>query len=241
MSPTHYDTLNLTPQATADEIKQAYRRLAKAHHPDLFPRGDHRDSPHTNHDRIAAINVAYEVLGDRHRRQDYDRQLCLANPLTATPSTSRQARTAAAAARHRTRPAANPQADEAEQWLRQVYSPIERSARELLKSLKPALSALAADPFDDDLMGEFETYLERSRSQLDKARAALRSQPNPAVAAGVAAHLYYCLDRLTDGLGELSYYPLSYDDSRLHDGREMFRIAEGLRKDALAAVRHLKA
>ena len=99
---------------------------------------------------------------------------------------------------------------------------------------------LAADPFDDVLMSGFEDYLARSQVTLDKARTTLRSLPNPGSAAAVAAHLYYCLDRLSDGLHELAYYPLSYDDSRLHDGREMFRIAEGLRKEALAAVRDLK-
>ncbi len=64
---THYERLGVRPTATADEIQRAYRLLALRHHPDVAPDAD----PVT----MAAINAAWEVLGDPVRRQDYDRSL----------------------------------------------------------------------------------------------------------------------------------------------------------------------
>lgn len=51
----HYQTLGLTHDATQEEIKQAYRRLAKQYHPD-------RSEDNNSHEKIIAINVAYEVV-----------------------------------------------------------------------------------------------------------------------------------------------------------------------------------
>ena len=64
---THYDTLGVARSATAAEIRDAYRRLARRHHPD---RGAERDAA-----AMAAINEAYRVLGDPGRRAAYDAQM----------------------------------------------------------------------------------------------------------------------------------------------------------------------
>lgn len=60
---TLYDTLGLQPDATADDIKKAYRRLAMQHHPDR--RGDKAD--------FQKVKEAYEVLSDPDRRAQYDK------------------------------------------------------------------------------------------------------------------------------------------------------------------------
>jgi curved DNA-binding protein CbpA len=60
---TLYETLGLTPAATAEEIKKAYRSLAQKHHPDK--QGD----PET----FRAIQAAYETLSDPDKRAEYDR------------------------------------------------------------------------------------------------------------------------------------------------------------------------
>lgn len=59
----HYSTLGVAKTATQDEIKSAYRKLAKQYHPDLG--GDA--------DKFKSINEAYDVLGDPAKRADYDR------------------------------------------------------------------------------------------------------------------------------------------------------------------------
>jgi len=63
----HYQTLGVARDATDEEIKRAYKKLARSHHPDLNP-GD--ASAET---RFKEIGAAYEVLSDRERRARYDR------------------------------------------------------------------------------------------------------------------------------------------------------------------------
>lgn len=62
----YYKALGVTPQASADEIKKAYRKLAKQSHPDSTG-GDKRKEQ-----RFKEINAAYDVLGDAKKRAQYD-------------------------------------------------------------------------------------------------------------------------------------------------------------------------
>jgi curved DNA-binding protein CbpA len=72
---THYAVLGLTPDATDKEIKDAYRRAARASHPD---RGGDPGAFHT-------VAVAYETLADPERRRRYDRRIRRTAP-DAAPS-----------------------------------------------------------------------------------------------------------------------------------------------------------
>jgi molecular chaperone DnaJ len=63
----HYEVLGVRRDATAEEIKSAFRKLATQYHPDLNPRDP------TAHDRFKEINLAYQVLSDASRRTMYDR------------------------------------------------------------------------------------------------------------------------------------------------------------------------
>ncbi len=64
MSPTtnYYELLGVKKDATADEVKKAFRKLARKHHPDAG--GDE--------EKFKQINEAYEVLSDTEKRSQYD-------------------------------------------------------------------------------------------------------------------------------------------------------------------------
>ena len=61
-----YKVLGVSPSATDEEVKDAYRKLAKANHPDLHP-GDKECE-----ERFKEVNEAYEVLSDPDKRAKYD-------------------------------------------------------------------------------------------------------------------------------------------------------------------------
>ncbi len=61
-----YKTLGVDKGASGDEIKKAYRKLARKHHPDLNP-GDKSAEK-----KFKEINEAYEILSDSKKRQEYD-------------------------------------------------------------------------------------------------------------------------------------------------------------------------
>ncbi len=62
----YYKTLDVSKNASQDEIKRSFRRLARKYHPDVNP-----DDP-TAEDKFKELQEAYEVLGDPARRRHYD-------------------------------------------------------------------------------------------------------------------------------------------------------------------------
>ncbi len=63
----YYEVLGLSKDATIDQIKLAYRRLAKQYHPDM-----NKTDPNAK-DKFIEIQEAYEVLSDENKRANYDR------------------------------------------------------------------------------------------------------------------------------------------------------------------------
>lgn len=61
----HYEVLGVSREATQDEIKKAYRKLARELHPDVNPAEDAQE-------RFKLVTHAYEVLSDEDQRRNYD-------------------------------------------------------------------------------------------------------------------------------------------------------------------------
>ena len=65
MSKSLYDTLGVGENASADEIKKAYRKLARKYHPDI-------NKDESAVEKFKEINAAYEVLSDPEKKAQYD-------------------------------------------------------------------------------------------------------------------------------------------------------------------------
>src|SRR5262249_12369314 len=70
---THYETLGIRREASAPQIKRAYRSLVKRYHPDLFRSGSAACAEAEK--RMREINMAYAVLSNPRRRETYDSKL----------------------------------------------------------------------------------------------------------------------------------------------------------------------
>lgn len=67
MKSNYYAVLEVSPKASATEIKRAYHRLARLYHPDV--------NSQAQDEKIKRLNEAYAVLGDTKKRAAYDAQI----------------------------------------------------------------------------------------------------------------------------------------------------------------------
>lgn len=68
-STNHYDSLGINSNASAKEIKTAFYKLSKKHHPDVNP--DDKNAAN----KFSTISNAYDILSDPVKRRDYDNEL----------------------------------------------------------------------------------------------------------------------------------------------------------------------
>lgn len=66
----HYEVLGINKNASPEEIRDAYKKLVKKYHPDIYP-GDKSFAEK----KIKSINEAYEILSDSNSRKEYDEEI----------------------------------------------------------------------------------------------------------------------------------------------------------------------
>ncbi|KAM1434375.1 hypothetical protein ACFX2I_042465 [Malus domestica] len=76
-SSSLYDVLGIHPGATCQEIKSAYRKLARVLHPDVAK---------SSADEFMKVHEAYSTLTDELKRADYDRKMMIGRPRTGVAS-----------------------------------------------------------------------------------------------------------------------------------------------------------
>ena len=62
----YYEVLGIQKNASEDEMKKAYRQMAKKYHPDLHPNDKEAE------EKFKEVNEAYEVLSDPSKKERYD-------------------------------------------------------------------------------------------------------------------------------------------------------------------------
>ncbi|HPO93256.1 MAG TPA: DnaJ domain-containing protein [Phycisphaerales bacterium] len=106
----HYHTLGVDRNATEQQIRAAYRALAKAHHPDTAP-AMRKPSRDADDKRFAEVARAYEVLSDPALRREHDAELDRREHAHTPAGQAHYTWENVAAARPRERPSKDPLAE----------------------------------------------------------------------------------------------------------------------------------
>jgi curved DNA-binding protein CbpA len=85
--PTHYDVLEITPAATADQVRAAYLQMARKFHPDFYAQQPEHIRAQAEA-RMQLVNQAAGILSDAVRRRRYDDELRASGRLAVGPASA---------------------------------------------------------------------------------------------------------------------------------------------------------
>ncbi len=158
MPKDYYLILGITSEATPDDIKDAYRRLAKEFHPDYY--GD-------NHSPFLAIQEAYSVLSDPVKRQTHDRE------------TLNRKKKWLPRYRERIRPAPRRQV---EPLIPDQEEPMDLGTASFTRSFQPHRPPL--DPIPDGIFSHFRQAFRPKKSPLENLNLVIPLTPEQAFQGG---------------------------------------------------------
>ena len=209
MMKNYYKELGLKQNATRNEIKSAYRLLAKKYHPDTG--GDN--------EKFLSLQLAWETLNDPHKKAIYDKSLVNSESyIIKNENWSSELK-------NKKNNSTNKDQD-IKDWIKKIYNPINRFISQVIKPLNDEIKQLSADPYDDELMDSFSSYLNESRKKIEKASSLYKSQAVPSSISSIGLDLYHCFSQVQDALDELDRYTKGYVDDYLFDGKEMMKEAK---------------
>ena len=205
MSKDPYQILKVHPSAKLEEIKKAYRKLVKIHHPDKG--GDSAV--------MLEVNSAWEILKKKHK----DLNLNKVNNSKLYTQNEYKRET-----NNHSKP------EDLKKWFQNIYLPIDKLLGQIINPLGAKIRDLSADPYDEILMDSFCLYLEQSKNKITKIKKIYTSFACPSIIRDFSLDLYHCLSHVEDGINELERYTMGYVDNYLHDGKAMIAFAKKKRK-----------
>ena len=205
MSKDPYQILKVHPSAKLEEIKKAYRKLVKIHHPDKG--GDSSI--------MLEVNSAWEILKKKHKDLH-----------------SRKVSNSKVYTHNEYKKEANnySKSEDIKKWFQNIYLPIDKLLGQIINPLGSKIRDLSADPYDQILMDSFCLYLEKSKNKITKIKTIYTSFASPSIIRDFSLDLYHCLSHVEDGINELERYTMGYVDNYLHDGKAMIALAKKKRK-----------
>jgi len=210
MEKNLYEELGLKQNATISEIKSSYRSLVKQHHPDA---GGEKE-------RFLAIQNAWEILNDPIKKEQYDRNFFSSrssfDSLNENWEEKFNSKKYNSSIKDR----------EVETWIKEIYTPINRSISQIIKPLNNEIKELSADPYDDELMENFCSYIILSQKKIEKVEKIYHKKIVPKSITALGLDLYHCFSQVKDALSEFDRYTQGYVDNYLFDGKEMIKEAK---------------
>ena len=210
MEKNLYEELGLKQNATKSEIKSSYRSLVKQHHPDA---GGEKE-------RFLAIQNAWEILNDPLKKEQYDRNFC-------SSSSSFDSLNENWEEKFNSKKYNSSMKDrEVATWIKEIFTPINRSISQIIKPLNNEIKALSADPYDEQLMENFCSYIRFSQKKIEKVEKIYNKKLVPKSISALGLDLYHCFSQVKDALSEFDRYTQGYVDDYLFDGKEMIKEAK---------------
>jgi len=223
MEKNLYEELGLKKNATKGEIKSSYRSLVKQHHPDA---GGEKE-------RFLAIQNAWEILNDPIKKEQYDRNFFSSSSsfdsLNENWEEKFNSKKYTSSIKDR----------EVETWIKEIYTPINRSINQIIKPLNKEIKELSADPYDDQLMENFCSYILLSQKKIEKVEKIYNQKIVPKSITALGLDLYHCFSQVKDALSEFDRYTQGYVDNYLFDGKEMIKEAKRI-QSKMSAEKKIK-
>lgn len=217
--PTHYQILGVDTKVSAKEIKAAYRLLAKSHHPDLEYASEEKRSEST--EQMMRLNEAYETLKDVRKRSEYDTTIG-ANGASRRPKVTLD----------------TSDTDESrELFLRRHFHPSRSGIVKIIGKYQAQLMKLSQDIYDDELVAEFDLYLDDVEKNLRNASNAFTNNPAPPSLIPAVLMMRHSIAQAADGLEETRRFCQNYDYTHLTLADSLFKIAVDLSKKSLQLTR----
>ncbi len=224
MEKNFYEELGLEKNASNIEIKSKYRYLVKQHHPDAGGKKE----------RFLAIQNAWETLNDPIKKEKYDRKILSSSSSFDSLNNNWEEKF------NSKKYNSSIKDKEVEIWIKEIYTPINRLISQIIKPLNHEIKELSADPYDDELMEKFCSYIRLSEKKIEKVDKIYNKKLVPNSISALGLDLYHCFSQVKDALSELDRYTQGYVDDYLFDGKEMIKEAKRIQSKMAAEKKNKK-